>query len=277
MTLLQQDISTSVSNAELKDKGFLNNLQSVINDKTTDPGFGVPQLAGYMHLSRTQLNRKLHYQIGYSPGKLILYYRLQRAKQLLSENQLSIKEIVWKCGFNSLSNFCRKFRRETGCSPTHYREKLISVEESVTLDWKMPINDLLMKHLVKQAAITPWLLDLLLFVLNNLENENLSSDVLAEKLLLSPSALNRKMNRLFKISPLKFVRDIRLHYACELIEAGNNSITDIAYKAGFFDTAHLCHCFKQAFNCSPGAYKAPAIKTLPLVTLKKYLMNQIDY
>lgn len=49
--------------------------------------------------------------------------RIENAcKILISENSLSISEIAYRCGFNNLSNFNRKFKEIKGGSPSKYRK-----------------------------------------------------------------------------------------------------------------------------------------------------------
>jgi len=47
--------------------------------------------------------------------------RIERAKSLLVEPQLSIAEVALRCGFGSQSNFTTAFRRLTNVTPGAYR------------------------------------------------------------------------------------------------------------------------------------------------------------
>jgi AraC-like DNA-binding protein len=53
--------------------------------------------------------------------------RIGHACKLISEDKYNIVEIAYKCGFNSLANFNRQFKKLKGISPTDYR-KLINVD-----------------------------------------------------------------------------------------------------------------------------------------------------
>jgi AraC-like DNA-binding protein len=48
--------------------------------------------------------------------------RITRAKQLLGNPQLRVSEIVFQCGFSSLTHFNRVFKKMTGLSPSQYRQ-----------------------------------------------------------------------------------------------------------------------------------------------------------
>ncbi len=68
--------------------------------------------------------RKLFKNIyGMTPVKYINKLRLNEAKSLLSNTNLSIEQIAYKCGFTDYSYFARVFSKTLGIAPTQYREK----------------------------------------------------------------------------------------------------------------------------------------------------------
>ena len=48
--------------------------------------------------------------------------RVEYAKKLILETNLSITEIIMECGFVSTSNFYSKFIKYVGCSPLKFRK-----------------------------------------------------------------------------------------------------------------------------------------------------------
>ncbi len=56
-------------------------------------------------------------------SELVGKVRIERAKRLLRESQLSISEIATRVGVSDASNFGRLFRKFEGISPLHYRER----------------------------------------------------------------------------------------------------------------------------------------------------------
>jgi YesN/AraC family two-component response regulator len=48
-------------------------------------------------------------------------FRVQQAKALLSDTQMSIQEVSRACGYADANYFARIFRRVTGKTPTQYR------------------------------------------------------------------------------------------------------------------------------------------------------------
>ncbi|PKL81359.1 MAG: hypothetical protein CVV24_15645 [Ignavibacteriae bacterium HGW-Ignavibacteriae-3] len=90
---------------------------------------------------------------------------------------------------------------------------------------------------------------------DNLESTNLSVEMLADKLCLSPSQLNRKLKALIDQAPGQLIRNIRLQRAAELIKLNAGSLADICFQTGFSDQTYFSRAFKNQFGCSPSAYK----------------------
>jgi len=206
-----------------------------------------------LQISKAQLNRKLH-QISYSPGKLILHHRMELAKQMLGLSPHSIEEIAHQCGFSGLTGFSRKFKQEFGNSPSEYRKKTLG-ETTELWSWKIPLSENYFNQLLQLKNKNIWLAKLLTIVIDNLDNELFSIEELANKLFMSYSNLNRKVQHLFGFSTTRLVRDLRLQHAAELLSTQKKSVTEAASLAGFFDAAHLSRYFKQNFGCSPGEYR----------------------
>ncbi|WHH59079.1 helix-turn-helix domain-containing protein [Petroclostridium sp. X23] len=50
--------------------------------------------------------------------------RIEKAKQLLKDSQLSIKEVGFRVGFNSIQTFMRTFKKYEGITPGQYRDNI---------------------------------------------------------------------------------------------------------------------------------------------------------
>jgi AraC-like DNA-binding protein len=226
-------------------------------------------------MSKAQLNRNLQNQIQFSPGKLILHYKMELAKHVLDLNKFSIEETALHCGFSGVANFSRKFKQEFGLSPSEYREKSLIIVFKPN-DWKIPLDNKSLDKLIQLKDKNKWLGKLLVVIINNLDNELFSIEMLSSELFMSSSNLNRKVKSLFGCPTTCLLRDIRLQYAAELIVLQNKSVTEAGSLAGFFDIAHFSRVFKQNFLCSPSKYKADNFFYPFVDMLKNELMIQID-
>ncbi|WP_428231399.1 helix-turn-helix transcriptional regulator [Flavobacterium sp.] len=224
-------------------------------------------MADQLKISKAQLNRKIQNQMSLSPGRLILYYKMELAKHILDRNVSSIEETALQCGFSGIANFSRKFKQEFGLSPSAYRENSL-ITGFKPDDWKIPLNDACFNKLIQLKSEYKWLTKLLVILIDNLDNEAFSIEILSGKLFMSPSNLNRKVKSLFGFPTIRLVRDIRLQYGTELIALQDKSVSEAASLAGFFDIAHFSRYFKQTFNCSPGKYRTKIV-LFPFIDLLK--------
>jgi two-component system response regulator YesN len=62
-------------------------------------------------------------EIGVCFSKYILQLRINKAKVLLKETSLSVKEVSYAVGYRCVSNFDHDFKRLVGLSPLEYRKR----------------------------------------------------------------------------------------------------------------------------------------------------------
>jgi AraC-like DNA-binding protein len=77
------------------------------------------ETAGY---SRYHFARSFRDAFGETPGDYLARRRIERAKQLLREANLTVTEICHLVGFSSLGSFSTRFRDLVGMPPTAYRD-----------------------------------------------------------------------------------------------------------------------------------------------------------
>lgn len=253
---------------------FLEHLSQVMEQGLPNAAFGVPQLARALHMSRAALSRRLRRLTGCTPGKLLLHYRLQRALQLLPQKLQTVHEIAQRCGFEKQQAFTRSFRREFRCSPTAYRSKEAVLNSDPGFRWKIPLEEPEMRRLLELAREKPWLAGLLKLVVNGMTGEVHNMESLASALYLTPNNLYRKMKETLEVSPRRFIIDLKLHYAAELLAERTGTVAEVACQAGFFDQAHLCRSFKAVFGCQPSAYRPGKTPVRSLEWLQRQLPHQ---
>lgn len=82
----------------------------------------LPMLAGLAGMSTSAFSRFFKLHTGRNVSDYIIDIRLGYAARMLVDTAKSISEIGYDCGFNSLSNFNRIFKKKKGCSPSEFRE-----------------------------------------------------------------------------------------------------------------------------------------------------------
>ncbi len=68
-------------------------------------------------MSRANFFRKFKEAFGYAPGDYILRERISQAKEFLKKPGISVSEVSFLTGFQSVQNFIRVFKKETGVTP----------------------------------------------------------------------------------------------------------------------------------------------------------------
>ena len=106
------------------DKLFLEKIIRLVEENMSEATLDIDYLASEMHVSRTQLYRKLKALTNLSGNQFIRTIRLKRAAQLISQNQLSIAEVMQETGFSNYSYFNTCFREQFSKSPKEFAENL---------------------------------------------------------------------------------------------------------------------------------------------------------
>lgn len=83
----------------------------------------IPELTELFHVGKTSLCHALKNSTGKTFSQLLQYLRIEEAKKLLSENpSMQICEISRLVGIDDYNYFTKVFRRETGITPSQYRQ-----------------------------------------------------------------------------------------------------------------------------------------------------------
>ena len=85
--------------------------------------FNLDQLAAQAGVSKFYFTRLFKNSMGVSPSRYLLTLRMDEAKRLLRETKRSVVDVALDVGYANPSHFARFFRRETGLSPSDYRQQ----------------------------------------------------------------------------------------------------------------------------------------------------------
>lgn len=101
---------------------FLAKFRQIVEEHLEDPNFNVAQLSRAMGLSRVQIHRKLKALLDISITQFIRNIRLNEARRLLKETELTVSEIAYQVGFKDASHFSRVFNEHFGERPSVTRK-----------------------------------------------------------------------------------------------------------------------------------------------------------
>lgn len=80
------------------------------------------KLAQISGMSRGRFAQRFKETIGQSPMTYLTNWRLQKARRMLKQTNLSIAEIGYSSGYRSLPSFTRRFGKQFGISPGAFRK-----------------------------------------------------------------------------------------------------------------------------------------------------------
>ena len=90
----------------------------------------------------------------------------------------------------------------------------------------------------------------------NIQDSDFDMNVFAKKINMSKSTLYRKIKSLTGLSPVEFVKNIRLKHACKMLKDKSISISEVAYSSGFSNPKYFAVCFKDEFGITPSEYQS---------------------
>ena len=84
-------------------------------------------LAEVLHRSYYHLSKIFTTTTGFTIEKYFIRLRMEKAKELITQDELSIAEIAMKLGYSSQQIFSTQFKKETGKTPSEYRQDPVPV------------------------------------------------------------------------------------------------------------------------------------------------------
>lgn len=91
-------------------------------EKHYDEDISLDQISHAAYLSTYHFCRLFKKQVGTTCNKYLSILRIEKAKELLKETELSVTEICFEVGFNYLTHFERVFKGLEGTTPSVYRQ-----------------------------------------------------------------------------------------------------------------------------------------------------------
>ncbi len=112
------DTSTTTDQME---NPTLYRVKNIIQAHLHDDQFSVESLSRKAAISKPQLYRKLMADCGQSANHLIRDMRVEKAKILLRDKDMSIAEVAFSTGFSDPDYFGKVFKKVVGMRPSEYK------------------------------------------------------------------------------------------------------------------------------------------------------------
>ncbi len=89
-----------------------------------DETVSLAQLAQRAGFSRYHFLRLFRDTFGKTPREYLIDLRLEKAREMLINDEAAVTEVCFRVGFSSLGSFSSLFSRKVGCAPTAYRRRI---------------------------------------------------------------------------------------------------------------------------------------------------------
>ncbi len=103
-----------------------------VHDQMEEP-WRVADMARLANLSPSRFAVLYLRLLGTSPMEDLIHARLQRARALLTDERLSVREVADRTGFGSVCHFSRLFRKHVGCAPRDYRRRPVAGQADLSV------------------------------------------------------------------------------------------------------------------------------------------------
>ena len=90
---------------------------------------------------------------------------------------------------------------------------------------------------------------------SNLANPDFRMEDLSDSIGMGRTMFYRKIKSLLGVSPIDFVKDMRIKRSVQLLDSGEYTVSEIAYMCGFSSPQYFSRVFKTTMNCTPTEYK----------------------
>ncbi len=122
-----ESISSLKISTRLELYNRINMAKEYIHDNI-ELNFKISDVARIVFMSEYSFIRQFKEVFHLSPYQYILNHKIEKAKVLLKNKNLLTSEIAVQIGFSDISTFGKCFRRQTGMTPTRFRQEVLSID-----------------------------------------------------------------------------------------------------------------------------------------------------
>ena len=105
------------------DKEMMDQLINYIEEHLADSELKIEDLAAAVCLGRSVFYNKVKSIVGMSPVELLRHIRIKHAEDMVSKSNEPFSQIAYAVGFSDARYFGKCFKKETGLTPSEYRDR----------------------------------------------------------------------------------------------------------------------------------------------------------
>lgn len=136
---------------------------------------------------------------------------------------------------------------------------LITQREQLEMNYRQRLMRLEPQKADENISSDSFLAKLLNIMDKQMENNTLTVDELVEDMGMGRTVFFNKLKSLTGLSPVEFIREMRIKRAAQLLEQKNYNITEVTYMVGMNDSRYFAKCFKATYGVTPSEYRKSRI------------------
>ena len=105
-------------------------IRSLVQQNYTSPDFSISSIADTFQISVAYMSYVFKKEFNQNFSDYLWELRLKKAKELLTTTTMSIESVSISIGYINTSSFRRKFKQETGVTPSQYRDLYTSSQST---------------------------------------------------------------------------------------------------------------------------------------------------
>jgi AraC family transcriptional regulator len=232
-----------------------------------DRTFSLEDMAEIAMLSPYHFNRVFRQITGIPPSQFLCAVRLQTAKKLLLTTHLSVTEVCYTVGYNSLGTFVSRFTQLVGLSPTHLRRL---VKQMTPSNWES-----LCQHFTTLARIQP----LSSGINGRIKVSDPTSELIFVGLFLTPIPQSRPVYYTFLTAPGSYrmapVPDNRYYIITSALTWSQDPLTMLLQEAVLYESIGPVEVANGQLNKPTDVTLRPKCLTdPPLLTALPFLLTE---
>ncbi|ANW96247.1 hypothetical protein AXE80_08125 [Wenyingzhuangia fucanilytica] len=106
------------------DNAFLEKLYDLMAENLDNQELDINRFAKELYLNRTHFYQKVKALTDQTPFELLKMYRLKKAAEFLTQQNLSVNEVFMMTGFKSRTHFTKVFKEKYGVTPGKYSSSI---------------------------------------------------------------------------------------------------------------------------------------------------------
>ena len=111
------------------------------------------------------------------------------------------------------------------------------------------------EHSIRTVTSDVLMRDALKYIHQNYKNQRIYISELAKMISVSEVYFRKIFKKMYSVSPGKYIINLRLEYASQLLQSNLYSVSEASENSGFNDVKYFSRCFKEKFGMTPMDFK----------------------